>query len=228
MPTLNQTLQPKVEQLQSLLQAFDNPRDRQFAASLCTQFWNRGDLTPKQMPWVDKLIAKATQPAAPARAQGATAIGDLASIVQLFGRTAGRLQKPSIVLLTDMEVVSTDNMIRIQLAGPASRNPGSLYVTWYESKVYLGLVTPQGEFRPKPGTASTEQLAKITAMLRLFAANPAEVAGVHGRLMGRCCFCRLGLDDPRSTAVGYGPICAGHYGLPWGETTAAPFVCTAE
>jgi len=26
-----------------------------------------------------------------------------------------------------------------------------------------------------------------------------------------------GLDDERSVSVGYGPVCAGHYGLPWGE-----------
>jgi hypothetical protein len=30
-------------------------------------------------------------------------------------------------------------------------------------------------------------------------------------------FCRLTLTDARSTAVGYGQTCAGHWGMPWGE-----------
>ena len=29
------------------------------------------------------------------------------------------------------------------------------------------------------------------------------------------------LSDDRSTAVGYGPICADHFGLPWGEAAPA-------
>ena len=34
---------------------------------------------------------------------------------------------------------------------------------------------------------------------------------------GRCCFCHQSLDDERSTARGYGPVCAEHFGLPWGS-----------
>ena len=35
-----------------------------------------------------------------------------------------------------------------------------------------------------------------------------------------CCFCNRALEDERSTAVGYGPICAGHFGLAWGNRPA--------
>jgi hypothetical protein len=35
------------------------------------------------------------------------------------------------------------------------------------------------------------------------------------------------LSDDRSTAVGYGPICADHYGLPWGEAAAPAAEATA-
>ena len=61
----------------------------------------------------------------------------------------------------------------------------------------------------------------IAARLREFADDPARVAGEHGRLTGNCCFCHHTLEDARSTAVGYGPVCASHYGLPWGERPAA-------
>lgn len=48
-----------------------------------------------------------------------------------------------------------------------------------------------------------------------------EQAAAFGKLVGRCCFCSHAIDTPESTAVGYGPICAGKYGLPWGDTTTA-------
>jgi hypothetical protein len=36
---------------------------------------------------------------------------------------------------------------------------------------------------------------------------------------GRCCFCNHKIgegEDNRSAAVGYGPECAKHFGVPWG------------
>lgn len=44
-----------------------------------------------------------------------------------------------------------------------------------------------------------------------------EKLAATGRETGVCCFCALLLTDPRSIFAGYGPICAAHYGLPWGE-----------
>ena len=46
----------------------------------------------------------------------------------------------------------------------------------------------------------------------------AEEAAAFGRLAGRCCFCSFPIDTPESTLVGYGPVCATKYGLPWGAT----------
>lgn len=46
-----------------------------------------------------------------------------------------------------------------------------------------------------------------------------EQAAAFGHLVGRCCFCSHAIDTPESTAVGYGPVCAGKYDLPWGDTT---------
>lgn len=47
----------------------------------------------------------------------------------------------------------------------------------------------------------------------------AEQAHAFAMLSGRCCFCSHAIDTPESTAVGYGPVCAGKYGLPWGDTS---------
>jgi hypothetical protein len=45
----------------------------------------------------------------------------------------------------------------------------------------------------------------------------AEQAAAFGKLVGRCCFCSHAIDTPESTAVGYGPVCASKFGLPWGQ-----------
>lgn len=43
---------------------------------------------------------------------------------------------------------------------------------------------------------------------------------VYGRNTGNCCFCARELTTGESVAMGYGPICADKYGLPWGEERA--------
>jgi hypothetical protein len=45
----------------------------------------------------------------------------------------------------------------------------------------------------------------------------AEQAAAFGHLTGQCVFCARELTDQRSIDVGYGPVCAGKNGLPWGE-----------
>lgn len=52
----------------------------------------------------------------------------------------------------------------------------------------------------------------------------ADQAAAFGKLVGRCCFCSHAIDTPESTAVGYGPVCASKYGLPWGSTVTAAAV----
>ena len=51
----------------------------------------------------------------------------------------------------------------------------------------------------------------------------AEQAARFGHVTGSCVFCSRKLTDERSIFVGYGPTCAGHNNLPWGEV-AKPVV----
>lgn len=48
--------------------------------------------------------------------------------------------------------------------------------------------------------------------------RPTEFLAECSKDMNRCCYCNLPLEDERSKLVGYGPICATHWGLPWGGT----------
>jgi hypothetical protein len=64
----------------------------------------------------------------------------------------------------------------------------------------------------------------VRAFIVDFSNNPEQVARVHGHATGNCCFCTRELTDARSVAVGYGPICASHFGLEWGERRAEQYV----
>jgi hypothetical protein len=54
-------------------------------------------------------------------------------------------------------------------------------------------------------------------VLERLGTDPAGFLAEASRGMCRCCYCGLPLEDARSKKVGYGPICAAHWGLPWGD-----------
>ena len=184
---------------------------KDFARSLIDQAARRG-LSEKQLFWVNKLVTEATQPT-PVAAQ----IGNLSGITSLFDAARRHLKFPAIV----MGVPAVGKTVRINVAGPSAKFPGSLNVASGEKpepgarRDWYGRVQRDGRYEPIAG--ASEIATAVTARLVEFAANPARVAAEHGRLTGRCCFCNLALSDERSTAVGYGKICAAHYELPWGS-----------
>lgn len=112
--------------------------------------------------------------------------------------------------------------LRFTLAPSYSRNAGSIYVTsnarLRSERTYFGRIQ-EGVFIASPNC--TEQT--VESILD-FGRNPSAVARAHGHATGICCFCRHSLTDARSVAMGYGPICADHYGLPWGEERASSVV----
>lgn len=108
--------------------------------------------------------------------------------------------------------------LRIARAGAASSNPGGLWVTdgggWGDS-VYFGSIRADGSFRIR-----REVTPAIRETLRRLAAfGAAEIARI-GRASGICCYCGRRLDDPVSVALGYGPVCAKHHGLPHNPAAA--------
>lgn len=53
--------------------------------------------------------------------------------------------------------------------------------------------------------------------IQQFNDNPEQAAKLFGQLTGNCCFCGKELSTKESLAVGYGPTCAEHFSLPWGD-----------
>lgn len=60
------------------------------------------------------------------------------------------------------------------------------------------------------------ELEGLSELLSEADASFVAAARRHGHETKHCSFCGLHLSDPQSLEVGYGPICAAHYDLPWG------------
>jgi len=137
---------------------------------------------------------------------------NLKAIFELFTTAiTSNLKYPKVTLQTPK-----GQHIEIKLAGAKSRYTGQLMITngaGYNSarNLYFGRIDLAGKYQQS--TFHPE----MATLLERFAADPAGVAAEYGKLTGNCCFCQLKLTDPQSLAVGYGPICADHWGLPHGK-----------
>lgn len=186
------------------------PHDANFAESLISQFERFGRLSPKQWPYVEKLVATAKQGETP---RETVEVGSLDGILKLFEKASQHLKHPSVILS-----VPGSEAIEISVAGAQAKVPGSLNVTTKERrgdegrKNWFGRILRDGKFEKSPRQVSP---AALVASLQAFAKEPAKVAAEYGKLHGYCCFCNRKLKDERSTEVGYGETCANHFGLPY-------------
>lgn len=187
-------------------------RNRVFAKSLVAQYSRRGFLSERQWPWVQRL----TSGDAPEAAVVADA-SEMSAIFALFQKAGGHLKYPAIVLAIDED---RKNDVRLSIAGARSRFPGSVNVALTQEETFAGRIQVSGQFEPS-ASINAARAEAIASALKAFAAAPAEIAAKFGKLRGRCCFCTMPLRDEISTAVGYGPQCAKHYGLPHNKKAAA-------
>lgn len=153
-------------------------------------------------------------PPRPAPLQSAQ-VNDCAGVVSLLEHAQARgLKFPKLWLqLPDR------SPLRVTIAGERSRTPGYLMLTDgrpFGENTYYGRISPRGVLE-WGRDATEERRGQLAPLLARLAAEPAKVAAEYGHLTGQCCFCARVLNDERSTAVGYGPICAEKFGLPWGQ-----------
>jgi hypothetical protein len=189
---------------------------------LIEQYERKGSLSAKQFYWVDTLTTRAEEKKTQAPAAVAEAdVGDFSGVIQLFNRGLQHLtQNRMKIRLQD------ENGTPVILTMPSrGKYAGSIYVTDgkpYGSNKFYGTVSPEGKF-----IGSKISSTSIVALLQAFATDPAKTAAEYGRLTGNCTFCAKGLTDSRSLTVGYGPICANHFGLTWGEKEQRSFSAMA-
>lgn len=167
-----------------------------------------------QRPWAHKLALEVLErEAAAAQPQPAAVVLDLASLRAMMDRAGSRLKYPKI------RFTLPDGPLCVARAGDASRAPGSITVTdggRYGSNTFYGRVHTDGRWEPSRSSAP----AWVEDALRELSADAVAFTGAYGRKTGNCCFCNRELSTAASLAVGYGPVCADNYGLPWGDVPA--------
>lgn len=182
-------------------------RDIDFCTSI-VEAAERGRASEKQLHWLGVLYDRHCGAPAPEL--------DLSRLFALLTAAKAHLKRPFIL------VASPLGDLRLTL----SRDGQGVHVTCKAlTPDYLGTVR-NGRLFPN-GQAIGLDVPALTAALAVMAADPAAAAAAYGHAKGTCCFCARDLTDGRSVAVGYGPICAEHYGLPWGDVTANPVAYTA-
>jgi hypothetical protein len=185
-----------------------------FAQDLVRQYdEGRRPLSERQLEWVHYLAVEQRERDRLVRQLVEAVVQDeqqMGPILALFQTARERLKFP-VVRLVDADGVG----YRLFLAGDNARYPDSIYVKSEKGRRFLGRISPDGLFLPARDVGFSHP--GMIDLLWRFAASPEQCARDYGRWCGRCCFCALELTDQRSTLVGYGPVCAEHYGLPWGE-----------
>jgi len=138
-------------------------------------------------------------------------LGNFGEVVNLFKGAGEKLKYPKIRLLLENETIV------LSLAGAKSSMPGAVVIKddgGFDGK-YFGRVSPEGVWNPGRATHAGNS-ASLLALLAGLANNPAKVAAEFGHMTGKCCFCDRALEDERSLAMGYGPVCAKNFKQPWG------------
>lgn len=159
-----------------------------FADSLYSQYKAKGGLTAKQLAKIEESLH-------PAPIVGVSVAGKGMEKVEaaLHSAKAHGLKKPGLRL----------GDFLFKLAPATGKNPGAIYVT--EGEVYLGKIF-EGEFFPM-----TKCDADRLAYIKSICADPEAAAVAYGKMTGNCACCGKTLSDPKSIALGIGPVCKVKY-----------------
>lgn len=175
-----------------------------FACSLVEKGW-RYKPSINQWAWIHKLVLDNEHPPAPAPTM------PMPGIRKMLDSAGETLKFPKINLETE-----GGQRVRLSVAGSGSKNPGRIHVTDgapYGESIYFGFIDLAGEFH------YSKAPAPVIELLSKMEADPAATASAYGLRTSNCCFCARPLTKGESVAVGYGPICAESFGLPWGHET---------
>lgn len=127
--------------------------------------------------------------------------------------------------LSERQVAAAEQMISRSGSGAVAA-PGALENGLYlhdNGRIYKLYTTQNGRqgakvLQVEASHGSFQYLAGGTRLVAQAVADgfahalTQDEAQAFGRLHGFCCNCAKDLDDDRSLAVGYGPVCAGHFG----------------
>jgi hypothetical protein len=164
-------------------------------------------LSGKQIAWVHKLIFDFEEKQNPgsSKKEEPKAAMQVPQIRKMLDAAAETLKNPKVNLETP-----GGQRVRLKMAGP-----GRIWITDgapFEEQVTFGYILPNANL-----FWTGDIVASVSALLLSFEADPKAVATAYGQRTSNCCFCGRDLSTGESVAVGYGPICAEKFGLPWGD-----------
>jgi hypothetical protein len=178
-----------------------------FILSLADQLRRKGTLSDKQVAAAAKFFAP--KPALPAAS-------NLQPIIAFLRAAETNLKFPKL----HFEVDGVELVLRLK--GKQSAHPGAVDLVsrekvWNEkfqqdAPIWYGRIEPDGQ-----SVFGGRVTPSIVAALNAIAADPREASIRYARKTGHCAFCGRFLETKASVSVGYGPVCADKYGLPWGE-----------
>lgn len=204
-PKTNETIDSPFATTADAIEALGKKERGSFADDIYTRAAGGKGLSQGQLFWLHKL-------ALPEKPQEPAARIDLTGLRRMFAKAAEHLKFPSVLL---QRVDGAE--VKIYTAGPSAKYPGSLMVVSRTyGDAYYGRVDADGDFYA--GRAADEEMI---GLLSRMSSHPEETAAEYGRLTGRCAFCSSELTDERSTAVGYGKVCASRFNLSWGGKKVA-------
>ena len=189
-----------------------------FLSSVREKFFQYGSVTPNQAKAVVDAYTKLSHkvdytkgkpPEAEERLEGS-----LAPMLVMFQFAAKHIKKPKIGVR-----VSTGELLRIKQAH-GERWKGWFAITEYHGTIgngWVAMLSPEGDWVPNRRHADQSFVQRAKQTVEQFLVDPVQAATAYGNQIGHCCFCSKELTDERSKAVGYGPVCASHFHLPWGE-----------
>lgn len=197
---------PYVQKLHGLIEKLPK-KNVGFAQSLVNSYRQYKKLTENQMKWVHKMIAEAEAPLErkPLDKPALFELPGFKAIEGLLYQARKAVTFPCIRLRY--------GKVAIELR-PKERTRG-VNVRYDQKKI--------GHFEGEKFFASPyfePNYPGLVFSLQELIDDPVGTAARFGKETKCCSFCGIGLTDPRSQLVGYGPICADNYGLPWGDRPA--------
>ena len=193
------------------------PKDRSFVISLIGQHQKKSTLSPKQAYWVFvkmRACLGVNDDPIEANVAGSKRKINFDAVYSMFEEAGKFLKKPGVVFPAVLDGTYGKKDIKIY-PGYKGDSLNVILKNNYPGKVaWIGSdSTLNWKYNNK---LTDDQKNILTQLLKDFAADPTGTVAKYGKLANRCCFCSKELTDPKSVSVGYGPVCAKHYGFAWG------------
>lgn len=184
-----------MDRLRDIVKNTESARTNEFMLSLSKRDADR--LSPDQITWVHVFAVRDSKP----------------SPNKLAGKIVKDFVATNLVALMNKAAAAQKRWPKIVLAGMTLlRKPNGEILVRNASKQRIAIIANSGHVLQ--GSMNDRQLDVLKSMSE----NPEKVASQHGIATGQCCFCNTLLSTMESRSVGYGPICAAKFGLPWGKS----------